>query len=149
MESGHFESKTHPNVMYSFEAFWRLPFMSLLDAPSGLQEADSHECICMQELKVLMQAATLALKEANNSQIGLSAAAEDIITEFHNLSAEQEGHLPNNMLQNGVVLTTTSSEALHLLDVVKRACGPASKDVLQLLTPLLASLMHGSIKVNT
>lgn len=123
--------------------------MSLMGALTELQELDTHEYIFMQELKVLMQAAASTLKESNNSQIGLSAAAEDIIIEFHDLSAEQEGHLPNNVLQNGVVLTTTSSEALHLLDVVKRACGPASKDVLQLLTPLLASLMHGSIKVNT
>ena len=100
-----------------------------------------------------MQAAASALKDASTPKSSLSPAAEDIVMEFHNLSAESKGQLPSNGTQNGLVnglaLRTTSAEALHLLDVVKRACGPASKDVLQLLNPLLATLMNGSIQVKS
>ena len=103
----------------------------------------------VQELQVLMQAAAAALKEASNPEASLSPAAEDIVNELQRLSAEQKGELPGHRLQNGLVSRSTSVEAVHLLDVVKRACGPASKDVLQLLNPLLGTLMNGSIQVSS
>ena len=102
----------------------------------------------VQELKLLMKAAAAALKAASNPEASLSPAAEDIVAEFQNLSAEQKGEIPSNGSRNGLVLRTNSAEALHVLDVVKRACGPASKDVLQLLTPVLATLTNGSIQAS-
>lgn len=101
----------------------------------------------MQDLKQLIKAAAGKLKD-DQSQDRLSpAAAEGVIEDFNRLIAEQSMQDPQLETNDGGQPRTTALEARNLLDVVKRACGPASKDVLQLLQPLLAKLGNNSVQV--
>lgn len=101
----------------------------------------------LQELKHLMQAALASLKTREDSGNGLSNAAQDVVTDFGRLWASHSNRDATSHDLNGVASKVKPSEAAHILDVVKRACGPASKDLLQRLTPLSSKLLSSSIQV--
>ena len=93
-----------------------------------------------------MRAAAQALRVTEALQDGLTPAARDMAADFDSLCFGTGSMTQQQEL--GGLIKTSAFEAGHVLEVVKRSCGPASKDLLHLLAPLLSALMKGSIKVN-
>jgi len=105
----------------------------------------------LQELRRLVTNAAAVLKGTMGTPPALAPAAEAVILDFGRLEGQPPaGKVPplaGGGTPGGWVVRTDPGEAGHMVDVVKRACGPAAQQLLHLLRPLLDTLANGTIPV--
>ena len=84
---------------------------------------------------------------------GLMPAVHAVLEDFRLLESQplQAAGGPGRATQGhaSTDLRVASAEASQLLEVVKRACGPASRELLQHLGPLLSALAAGGVQVGS
>ena len=82
---------------------------------------------------------------------GLMPAVHAVLEDFKLLESQplQAAAAPGMATRGGAGtdLRVAPAEANQLLEVVKRACGPASRELLQHLGPLLSALAAGGVQV--
>lgn len=95
-----------------------------------------------------MARAAAFLRRGEGPSDSLDQAAKDVVAGFDGLwSASEHPETRCSPAPRDSGIRMKPSEAVQILDVVKRGCGPASKDLLSRLTPLLSKLLSSSVQV--